>query len=100
SDWGSAVTVSLAKLRPAALAGIHITMVLADPISSGAFDADEQDALEARRVYATSESGYARQQATRPQTLGYGLEDPPAGQAMSIHEKFDLWSDYPADPET
>jgi len=99
-DWGSAVTVSLAKLRPAALAGIHITMVLADPISSGAFDADEQDALEARRVYATAESGYARQQATRPQTLGYGLADSPAGQAMWIYEKFERWSDCAGDPET
>nr|WP_272210250.1 hypothetical protein [Marinicella sp. W31]MDC2876117.1 hypothetical protein [Marinicella sp. W31] len=43
-------------------------------------------------------SGYARLQATRPQTLGYGLHDSPAGQAAWIYEKFSEWTDSSGDP--
>ena len=38
--------------------------------------------------YTTWEAGYSTQQSTRPQTLGYGLVDSPAGQAAWIVEKF------------
>jgi len=43
--------------------------------------------------------GYAAQQATRPQTLGYGLTDSPAGQAAWIAEKFWAWTDNDGHPE-
>ena len=38
--------------------------------------------------------GYSTQQSTRPQTLGYGLVDSPAGQAAWIVEKFWAWADH------
>ncbi|MBY8327450.1 alpha/beta fold hydrolase, partial [Salmonella enterica] len=34
-----------------------------------------------------------QQQSTRPQTLGYGLTDSPAGQCGWILEKFGAWTD-------
>lgn len=37
---------------------------------------------------------------TRPQTLGYGLTDSPAGQATWIAEKFRAWSDHDGDHES
>jgi len=37
--------------------------------------------------------------ATRPQTLGYGLTDSPAGQAAWIAEKFWAWTDNNGHPE-
>src|SRR5260370_19672678 len=43
--------------------------------------------------------GYFRQQATRPQTIGYALSDSPAGQAMWIYEKFYSWTDNSGSPE-
>jgi hypothetical protein len=43
--------------------------------------------------------GYAMQQSTRPQTLGYGLVDSPAGQCAWIAEKFHDWTDCDDHPE-
>jgi len=43
------------------------------------------------------DSGYSKQQSTRPQTIGYGLVDSPAGQAGWILEKFWSWTDCDAD---
>ncbi len=50
--------------------------------------------------YQTWDSGYSKQQATRPQTLGYGLADSPAGQAAWILEKFWAWTDCDDHPES
>jgi pimeloyl-ACP methyl ester carboxylesterase len=45
------------------------------------------------------ETGYSGQQSTRPQTLGYGLADSPAGQCAWIVEKFKAWTDCDGHPE-
>jgi len=45
------------------------------------------------------ETGYSTQQSTRPQTLGYGLADSPAGQCAWIVEKFKAWTDCGGHPE-
>jgi len=45
------------------------------------------------------EGAYAVQQATRPQTLGYGLADSPVGQLAWITEKFYAWTDCDGHPE-
>ena len=45
------------------------------------------------------DSGYSKQQSTRPQTLGYGLADSPAGQAAWILEKIWAWTDCDGHPE-
>jgi hypothetical protein len=44
--------------------------------------------------------GYSAEQSTRPQTLGYGLTDSPAGQCAWILEKFWAWTDCDGDPYT
>ena len=49
--------------------------------------------------YQEWDSGYSKQQSTRPQTLGYGLVDSPAGQAAWILEKFWAWTDCDGHPE-
>jgi pimeloyl-ACP methyl ester carboxylesterase len=46
------------------------------------------------------ETGYALIQATKPQSLGYGLNDSPAGLAAWIVEKFHGWSDCGGNIET
>ena len=48
--------------------------------------------------YSKSDSGYAIQQRSRPQTLGYALADSPVGQAAWIYEKLWSWSDCAGDP--
>jgi pimeloyl-ACP methyl ester carboxylesterase len=61
--------------------------------------AAERAALEAAKYYQDWDSGYSKQQSTRPQTLGYGLVDSPAGQAAWIVEKFWSWMDCDGHPE-
>ena len=51
------------------------------------------------RFYQDHDSGYSKQQSTRPQTLGYGLADSPIGQAAWILEKFYQWMDCNGLPE-
>ena len=58
----------------------------------------EQSALAAFQFYQSEDSGYSKQQGTRPQTLGYGLSDSPIGQAGWILEKFYQWTDCDGDP--
>jgi pimeloyl-ACP methyl ester carboxylesterase len=100
-DWGSSVTVEMGVQRPAGLLGIHLNMLSVKPENlDEKLDADERIALEKLQIFANLESSYARQQATKPQTLGYALADSPAGQAAWIYEKFRTWSDCDGDPET
>ena len=44
-------------------------------------------------------TGYSAEQATRPQTLGYGLVDSPVAQCTWIVEKFWDWTDCAGHPE-
>jgi len=52
----------------------------------------EKSRLEAMRRFRSDGSGYYLIQATRPQTLAYGLTDSPAGQLAWITEKFGEWT--------
>ena len=99
-DWGSAVTTALGALDPAHCAGIHITLAMGTrPKVEGEPSAEEARALKGIQHYADWDSGYSKQQSTRPQTLGYGLTDSPAGQAAWILEKFWAWTDCDGHPE-
>lgn len=99
-DWGAGVTNFIAALNPSELRGIHLNLVLANPEAAdmAALTPAEAASLAAQKLYARDGSGYAKQQMTRPQTLGYGLTDSPAGQAMWIFEKFMEWADCGGDP--
>jgi pimeloyl-ACP methyl ester carboxylesterase len=59
----------------------------------------EKTALGALQHYQDKEAGYSKQQATRPQTVGYGLVDSPVGQAAWIYEKMWAWTDNAGQPE-
>ena len=59
----------------------------------------EQSALEGMQHYKDWDSGYSKEQSTRPQTVGYGLVDSPVGQAAWILEKFWAWTDCDGHPE-
>ena len=85
---------------PEHCAGIHITLAMSTrPNVAGDPTPEEARALKGIKYYADWDSGYSKQQATRPQTLGYGLTDSPAGQAAWILEKFWAWTDCDGHPE-
>lgn len=100
-DWGSMVTLEIALADPEHCAGIHLNMpiVWPDPETMNDLTQREQEALAALQHYQDWDSGYSKQQSTRPQTLGYGLVDSPAGLAAWILEKFRAWTDCDGHPE-
>jgi epoxide hydrolase len=100
-DWGAGVTTALAVRHPDRLAGIHLNMVTARPdpdAAAGDLTEREKEALASMQHYADWDSGYAKEQSTRPQTVGYGLVDSPAALCAWIVEKFWSWTDCDGDP--
>lgn len=99
-DWGSAVTRELGVTHTAHCEAIHVTLAMGTrPTTQGEPGPDEQLAMAGAKHYRRWDSGYSKQQSTRPQTLGYGLADSPAGQAGWILEKFWAWTDCNGHPE-
>ncbi len=99
-DWGCAVTSSIAQQDPGCL-GIHLNMATVRPNQDqlGELTTTEHQAMVDMKYYQDWDSGYAKLQATRPQTLGYGLVDSPVGQLAWIVEKFWAWTDCNGHPE-
>ncbi len=100
-DWGSAVTAAIGAQDSAHCAGVHITLAMGSkPKLDGEPTPEDTRALAGIAHYQEWDSGYSKQQTTRPQTLGYALTDSPAGQAAWILEKFWAWTDCDGDPES
>ena len=100
-DWGAMVTTAIGQRDPEHCRAIHLNMPIAppDPETMGDLTEAEQGALASMKHYQDWDSGYSKQQSTRPQTLGYGLADSPSGQAAWILEKFWAWTDCNGHPE-
>ncbi len=98
---GAGVTNSLGQLDREHAVGIHLNMIIAmpDPATFEELTDAERAALDSITFYQDWDSGYSKQQSTRPQTLGYGLVDSPAGQCAWIVEKLYAWSDCDGHPE-
>ena len=96
SDWGTSVSASLGQQDAAHVAGVHLIPPLAgpDPATFGDLTSGERAALDSLRYSAEWDSGYSAEQATRPQTIGYGLVDSPAALCAWIVEKFWFWTDH------
>lgn len=100
-DWGSLITTMIGAQNRGAVRAIHVNMPIARPTlqDSDQPDAEAKAGLDALKDYQDNDSGYSKQQATRPQSLAYGLADSPAGQAAWILEKFWKWTDCDGHPE-
>lgn len=100
-DWGSAVTTAIGLQDPEHCLGIHLNMLTArpDPDTMNDLTELEKRGIAGMQHYQDWDSGYSKQQSTRPQTLGYGLVDSPAAQAAWIVEKFWSWMDCDGHPE-
>ncbi len=109
-DWGSVVADKMAIQQPKGLLGIHVNMpatVPADiatalkngePAPSG-LSAKELAAFKSLNHLYTKGGGYAAMMVTRPQTLGYGLSDSPAGLAAFFYDKMNEWTYSGGDAE-
>jgi hypothetical protein len=95
------VSTLLGVQDAAHVAGIHLVPPLAppDPATLDHLTAAERRALDDLEHTAEWESGYSREHATRPQTIGYALVDSPVALAAWIVEKFLAWTDNDGHPE-
>jgi epoxide hydrolase len=98
-DWGAMVTTQIGR-NGGRCAGIHLNMPMGRP-PKNLTDPTEDEMLALQRLdyYRKWDSGYSKQQSSRPQTLGYGLVDSPVGQLAWIVEKFWSWMDCDGHPE-
>ena len=96
-DWGARVTAKLGLSHGDKVVGIHTTSTSSPTpyLGPGTRELSEAEKkMLAQRVqWLADEGGYSHIQATKPQTLSYGLNDSPAGLAAWIVEKYRTWSD-------
>lgn len=102
-DIGEAVTMFMALDNPGPLIGIHLHTLLGAPYTgpgSAPLSPAEQAYLAQYENWSAREYGYGAIQSTKPQTVGYALNDSPAGLAAWILEKWRAWADTGGDLET
>jgi pimeloyl-ACP methyl ester carboxylesterase len=110
-DWGAVITSAMARQAPAGLLAIHLNLPAAIPsdvaaaLASGGpppegLSERERATFDASRAYAMGgNAAYFAMLTARPQAVGYGMTDSPAGLAawILVHPGFAKWS-WGADP--
>ena len=99
-DVGATVAPELGRVAPDRVVGVHVngnpgTLPLQEEELASLTDV-ERDRVRRTEVFMGEESGYLAIQATRPQTLAYGLVDSPVGQLAWMMDKFRDWTHPPA----
>jgi len=111
-DWGTPISSAMARQKAAGLQGIHINLPATLPpevtaaLASGGpapagLSEKESAVFDALRKNAMAgNSAYFTMLTARPQTVGYGATDSPAGLAawILVHPGFAQWH-YGADPK-
>jgi pimeloyl-ACP methyl ester carboxylesterase len=101
SDFGAGVATYLALDNPAPMIGLHLSTLEIPPYTgpgSRPLSEAEQAYQDVNDAWWRGEGAYKEVQSTKPQTLGYGLTDSPAGLAAWILEKWRSWSDPACGP--
>lgn len=98
-DWGGNITTVLGGRFPEHVLGIHTTFAEGPPgLTTDGLTPLERTWAEETRTFWRHRAAYAKQQATRPQTIGYSLVDSPVGLLAWILDKFAEWSDTQDSP--
>ena len=99
-DFGAGVATLMALDEPDRVIGVHLSNLELPPYTgpgSRPLSDAERAFLDDNARWASVERGYSAIQSTKPQTLGYGLTDSPAGLAAWILEKWRTWTDSGGD---
>jgi pimeloyl-ACP methyl ester carboxylesterase len=95
-DFGAGITTFMALNNPKPMIGVHLSNLEIAPYTgpgSRPLSAAERTYRERNEAFWQEEYGYKAIQSTKPQTLGYALNDSPAGLAAWILEKWRSWAD-------
>jgi pimeloyl-ACP methyl ester carboxylesterase len=110
-DWGAGIVQAMGRQAPSGLLGIHTNLPATvpneigpalggGPLPAGITD-EERATVDALKAFGHSGGlAYVTMMNARPQAVGYGLTDSPAGLAgfMLVHPGFEHWS-YGEDPK-
>jgi pimeloyl-ACP methyl ester carboxylesterase len=99
-DRGAFVSAGLGHRHRGAMLGIHLNFPSGIPGTGTEMTDDERRWLEDQRDWMAEEGGYIAVQSTRPQTIGFALNDSPVGLLAWIVEKWRAWSDCGGDVES
>ena len=105
-DWGAPIIARMARADSEHVAGMHTETCRGGPPEgvedpTAGVPPEELERMRDRQAFFSDEErGYSAIQGSKPQTLGYGLNDSPVGQAAWIIEKFRAWSDVNGDVES
>ncbi|WP_067485759.1 epoxide hydrolase family protein [Actinomadura hibisca] len=99
-DFGAFVAPEMGRVAEGKVVGVHVNAASVGFIPFGEVGEEEaaslsefeRGSLARLRDYMDDGNGYFQIMATRPQTLGYGLNDSPVGQLAWIAEKFKEWT--------
>ncbi len=111
-DWGAVVAEAMGRQAPAGLLGIHLNLpatvppdvaaALAGggPAPAGLSEQERAVFDSLNTYYKKGSAAYGVMMTARPQAIGYGLTDSPAGLAawMLVHPGFAQWT-YGSDPQ-
>src|SRR5215813_13731585 len=101
-DFGAGIVTFMALNNPKPMIGVHLSNLEIAPYTgpgSRPLSAAEKTYRQRNDAFWQEEYGYKAIQSTKPQTLGYALNDSPAGLAAWIIEKWRAWSDSDGDLE-
>jgi pimeloyl-ACP methyl ester carboxylesterase len=109
-DWGAAIVQAMGRQAPAGLLGIHTNLpaavpddarpaLLGGPMPANATPEEKATIESLRKFRAGGNLEYVMMMSARPQAVGYGITDSPAGLAgwMLVHPGFEKWT-YGDDP--
>ena len=110
-DWGSPVSNSMARQAPNGLLGIHVSLpgtvppevaamiATGGPAPAGLSDKERAEFDSLVTAAKMGNRAYVAMMTARPQNIGYGVMDSPAGLAAWLlgHPGFGKWT-YGADP--
>ena len=104
-DWGATVSTWIARHYPECVRGMHLNWIPGSyqpPTGPGAPSSEAELAFQATMSAAAAHgvSTHTGIHASRPQTLGYGLNDSPAGLAAWLIDKFRMLADCDGDIES
>jgi microsomal epoxide hydrolase len=103
-DWGGIISRIVALHDPQHVVGLHLNFCIAPPPPgitnpTEGVPQSELQLMNETNARMENERAYQQIQGTKPESLGIGLTDSPAGLAAWIVEKFHAWCDCDGDIE-
>ena len=93
-DWGAIIANRLGRSHASAVVGLHLPSPPWRAPTNREPTAEEKAYIARRELFSRTGTAYSWIQRTKPQSLGYALQDSPVGLLAWILEKYWAWADH------